>query len=45
MKNDKKNHSDQINFTLLNNIGNGKYNNQVDQDIIKKALENYRINK
>ncbi len=45
MKNDKKNHSDQINFTLLNNIGNGKYNNQVDQNIIKKALENYRINK
>jgi 3-dehydroquinate synthase len=41
MKNDKKNFSNQINFTLLKNIGEAEINCQVNEDEIIKSLKAY----
>ncbi len=41
MKNDKKNNSNLINFTLLDSIGVASYDNQVEFSSIENALINY----
>lgn len=41
MKNDKKNISNEINFSLLNAIGNGIFNQSCSEDLIKESLEYY----
>ena len=41
MKNDKKNISNEINFSLLNSIGNGIYNETCSEEIIKESLYYY----
>lgn len=41
MKNDKKNNSDEINFTLLEEIGKGVFNQTASTDEIRKSLEYY----
>lgn len=41
MKHDKKNNSEAINFTLLEGIGKGIYDQQIDANIVKNALEWY----
>ncbi len=42
MKNDKKNENDTINFTLLNKIGEGVINQNVEIDLIIDALNYYK---
>lgn len=41
MKNDKKNENENINFTLLNQIGRASINHTVEEDKIREALNYY----
>lgn len=43
MQTDKKNRGNEINFTLLKNIGEPEYNQQVQQPEIEWALNRYRM--
>ena len=46
MENDKKNESNEINFTLLSGIGRSDYNKEIGVDLILESLNYYnRINK
>lgn len=42
MKNDKKNESDKINFTLLSEIGTANFNQEIDVDLILESLNYYK---
>ena len=42
LKNDKKNIGNQINFTLLNDIGESAYNQKADKAAIVEALHFYQ---
>ena len=42
MQKDKKNRGNEINFTLLKQIGEGEINQQVDFDVIVQSLEFYK---
>jgi 3-dehydroquinate synthase len=39
MKNDKKNSKGQINFTLLNGIGDALWDQQVSEELILQSME------
>ena len=41
MRNDKKNNSNEINFTLLSSIGKAEINKYIDEYIIEKAISYY----
>ncbi|CAG5076845.1 3-dehydroquinate synthase [Parvicella tangerina] len=41
MKNDKKNHNDSINFTLLEGIGKGIFNQSASEEEIQRAIQWY----
>ena len=41
MKNDKKNNSNEINFTLIKEIGVGMVNNNIKESQVKLLLEKY----
>ena len=41
MKNDKKNISNEINFSLLDSIGNGIYNQHCSEEMIIESLSYY----
>tara|TARA_B110000977_G_C11071659_1_gene489737 strand:- start:896 stop:1978 length:1083 start_codon:yes stop_codon:yes gene_type:complete len=41
MRHDKKNQEDQINFTLLKNIGEAVYDKTASEDVIEEALNRY----
>lgn len=42
MRNDKKNNSASINFTLLNKIGEGSVNHLIEENLIAKSLSYYQ---